>query len=64
MDFYQNYRLGVFATGKYDEAGTALPKAPPLHLIHYRYQLVNHYAPVTADQVVSLHAPKKQMKLN
>ena len=51
VDFYQTYRQGVFTTGKYDEAGAVLPKAPPLHLIHYRYQLVNHYAPVTADQV-------------
>ena len=50
MDFYQTYRQGVFTTGQYDEAGAVLPKTPPLHLLHYRYQLVNHYAPVSADQ--------------
>lgn len=55
VDFYQNYRQGVFTTGKYDEAGAVLPKAPPLHLLHYRYQLVNHYSPVTADEVRTLH---------
>ena len=55
VDFYQNYRQGVFTTGKYDEAGAVLPKAPPLHLLHYRYQMVNHYAPVTADQVRTPH---------
>ncbi|KAK9822452.1 hypothetical protein WJX81_001815 [Elliptochloris bilobata] len=50
VEFYRSYRFNMFSQGRYDQAGTVLPKVAPVHLTHHRYQLVNHYTPVTAEQ--------------
>lgn len=55
MEFYRSYRFDMFSMGRYDAAGTELPVVKSQNMVHFRYQLVNHYPQVTATQA-RLHA--------
>ena len=50
MEFYRSYRFDMFSKGRYDAPGTELPVVKSQDMVHFRYQLVNHYPPVTATQ--------------
>lgn len=57
MEFYRSYRFDMFSKGRYDAAGTELPVVQSQDMVHFRYQLVNHYPPVTAAQARSHARP-------